>query len=366
MKKHSRLKAMLSIILALLLVVGTTTMGMLSVSAYSLADGLFLRGNMNGWNCYDEYRFVDEGNGIYTLVLDMTGGNYEFKIATPNWSTSIGHNDNEHLVIEADSIIKFTANTKNRTYTAESMNTKSDFTLGTTAQTIEAEKYTYALGAVNIWEDAAASAGKYVGAFDAGDSLNYGVTVAGDKAQAYRFEISVASEADDGYFVFTAGEEDYYANFSSTGAWQTYKTVVVTKTLNPGYNRITIENLDGTYNVDKIVVTPVDAAENIAKSKTTLDFSGYDAASDAALIKDGAFTSGCEFDYASLIVKPEQDGVYAVTLDAEGSIEVNGYVYDLTSETPVANIVIEGETELVVYANKANVTISEVSFENSY
>ncbi|MBQ2943761.1 MAG: starch-binding protein [Ruminococcus sp.] len=363
MKKHSRLKAMLSIILALLLVVGTTTMGMLSVSAYSLADGLFLRGNMNGWNCYDEYRFVDEGNGIYTLVLDMTGGNYEFKIATPNWSTSIGHNDNEHLVIEADSIIKFTANTKNRTYTAESMNTKSDFTLGTTAQTIEAEKYTYALGAVNIWEDAAASAGKYVGAFDAGDSLNYGVTVAGDKAQAYRFEISVASEADDGYFVFTAGEEDYYANFSSTGAWQTYKTVVVTKTLNPGYNRITIENLDGTYNVDKIVVTPVDAAENIAKSKTTLDFSGYDAASDAALIKDGAFTSGCEFDYASLIVKPEQDGVYAVTLDAEGSIEVNGYVYDLTSETPVANIVIEGETELVVYANKANVTISEVSFE---
>ncbi len=367
MKRHSRLKAMLSIILALLLVVGTTTMGMLSVSANSLSAGLYLRGNMNGWNCYDQYKFVDEGNGIYTLVLDMTGGNYEFKIATPNWSTSIGHpsndNDNAHLVIEADSIIKFTANTKTKDYTAESMNTKSDFTLGTTAQTIEAEKYTYALGAVNVWEDTKASAGKYVGAFDAGDSLNYGVTVTGDKSQDYRFEISVASETDNGFFDFTAGEESFRANFTATGEWQTYKTVVITKTLNPGYNRITIDNVEGTYNVDKIVVTPVNAADTIAKGETTLDFAGFDAASDASLIKDGKFTSAAAEDYASIIVKPEQDGVYNVTLDAEGSIEVNGYIFDITKDEPSADIVIEGETELAIYANKADVTISEISFD---
>ncbi len=368
MKKHSRLKAMLSIILALLLVVGTTTMGIVSVSADSSSQDVYLKGNMNGWNNYEEYKFVNEGNGIYTLVLDMTGGNYEFKIAyADTYNNSIGNDknddDNAFLLIEADSIVKFTANMNTRSYTAEIMNTKSDFTLGTTAQTIEAEKYTYALGAVNAWEDSAASAGKYVGAFDAEDSLNYGVTVAGDKPQTYKFEISVASEKDEGYFVFTAGEEDYYANFSSTGAWQTYKTLVITKTLNPGYNRITIKNLEGTYNVDKIVVTPVDAADEIAKGETTLDFAGFDSASDAALIKDGAFTSGYEYDYASLIVKPEQDGVYAVTLDAEGSIEVNGNIYDLTAEEPVANIVIEGETELIVYANKADVTISKVAFE---
>ena len=101
-KKYSL--RLLSLVLSLLLLVTAIPFaGMVSVSANSLSAGLYLRGNMNGWNCYDQYKFVDSGNGIYTLVLDMTGGNYEFKIATPNWSTSIGHpsndDNNAHLVI---------------------------------------------------------------------------------------------------------------------------------------------------------------------------------------------------------------------------------------------------------------------------
>ncbi len=363
MKKHSRLKAVLSIILALLMVVGSTTLGMLSVSANSLSAGLYLRGNMNGWNCYEEYKFVEESNGIYTLVLDMTGGNYEFKIATPNWSTSIGHpsndNDNAHLTIEADSIIKFTADTRTRNYTAESMNTKSDFTLGTSAQTIEAEKYTYALGAVSVWDDSAASAGKYVGAFDEGDSLNYGVTVSGTKAQTYKFEVKVASETDDGYFDFTAGEETFRSSFTSTGAWQTYKTVVITKTLNPGYNRLTIDNVEGTYNVDSITVTPVEAAETITDGKTTLDFSGFDAASDASHIQDGVFTAKNADDYASIIVCPEQDGVFVVSLNTKDAlIQVGDSIFDSGD-----SIVIEGKTEIIISATKANVTVNNVTFE---
>ncbi len=364
MKKHSRLKAMLSIILALLLVVGTTTMGIISVSADSSSQDVYLKGNMNGWNNYEEYKFVNEGNGIYTLVLDMTGGNYEFKIAyADTWNNSIGDDknddDNAFLLIEADSIVKFTANMNTRSYTAEIMNTKSDFTLGTTAQTIEAEKYTYALGAVNVWGNPAASAGKYVGAFDEGDSLHYGVTVSGDKAQTYKFEISVASETDDGIFDFVAGEESFYSYFTATGAWQTYKTVVVTKTLNPGYNRITIDNISGTYDVDKIVVTPVSAADAIAKGETALDFAGFDAASDASLIKDGVFTAKAAEDYASVIVKPAQDGVYKVTLDTETAyIQVGDYVYASGDD-----IVIEGETEVIVAAEEANTTVSKITFQ---
>lgn len=359
----------LSLVLSLLLLFTMVPVaGVLSVSANSLSNGLYLRGNMNGWNCYEEYRFVDSGNGIYTLVLDMTGGNYEFKIATPNWSTSIGHpsndDDNAHLTIESDSIVKFTADTKTRNYTAETMNTKSDFTLSATkATTIEAEKFTFALGAVSVLSDSKASGGKYVGDFGEGDSLNYGVTVSGKEAVAYRFEISVASETDDGYFDFTAGTETFRSNFSSTGAWQTYKTVVVTKTLNPGYNRITIENVFGTYNVDKIVVTPVKASDSIKAGETKLDFSGFDAASDSALIKDGAFTSKADYDYASLIVKPEQDGVYNVTLDAEALIQVGDAVFEITSEEPSADIVVEGETELIIIAEKAKTTIKEVGFK---
>lgn len=358
----------LSLLLSLLLLITAIPVaGIVSVSANSLASGLFLRGNMNGWNCYDQYRFVDEGNGIYTLVLDMTGGNYEFKIATPNWSTSIGNpsndDDNAHLVIEADSIIKFTANTKTRDYTAESMNTKSDFTLGNSAVTVEAEKYTYALGAVSVLSDSKASEGKYVGDFGEGDSLHYGVTVSGTEPKAYRFEINVASETDDGYFRFSAGEEEMFCSFSTSGGWQTYKTVVVTKTLKPGYNRISIDNRGGTYNVDKIRVSPVTSHETVSKGTTTLNFAGFDAASDAALIKDGVFTSKAQYDYASVIVKPQQDGVYEVSLEGEAVIYVGDYAYDINAETPKAQIVIEGETELIVEAQKANAKINGVSLK---
>ncbi|MBQ1977435.1 MAG: starch-binding protein, partial [Ruminococcus sp.] len=242
-----------------------------------------------------------------------------------------------------------------------SMNTKADFTLGMAAQTIEAEKYTYALGAVSVWDEAKASAGKYVGAFDEGDSLNYGVTVSGSKAQAYKFEISVASETDNGAFDFVAGTETFPVSFASTGAWQTYKTVVVTKTLNPGYNRITIDNISGTYNVDKIVVTPVDAADAVKKGETTLNFAGYDAASDAALIKNGAFANAGAGEYASLIVSPELDGVYVVTLDTDGAfIATENGVYDSGD-----SIVLEGETEIIIFADKANTTVNKVTFTYS-
>ena len=361
-KKNFARKA-LSIFLCLLLTLSTVLVAGIATTSAGAEEGIYLRGNMNGWNCYEQYKFVDEGNGIFTLVLDMTGGNYEFKIATPTWSVSIGNekndDDNAHLVIEADSIIKFTANTKTRDYTAESMNTKSDFTLGATTQTIEAENYTYALGAVSVWEDSNASAGKYVGAFDEGDSLDYGVTVSGDKAQTYRFEISVASETDNGEFDFTAGEDAFPVSFSSSGAWQTYKTVVVTKTLNPGYNRITIDNVGGTYNVDKIVVTPVSAADAVATGETTLNFAGFDAASDTALIKDGVFTNAGVGEYVSLIVKPELDGVYTVTLDSEKVLlVVNGMKYESGD-----SVVLEGETELLVFANEANATVSKVDFK---
>lgn len=322
-KTHSRLKSLLCMILAVLMVVSSfTALGIVSVSA-GAEEGIYLRGNMNGWNCYEEYKFVDEGNGIYTLILDMTGGNYEFKIATPTWSVAIGNekndNDNAILAIESDSIIKFTADTKTRNYTAESMNTKSDFTLGTTAQTIEAEKYTFALGAVAVMDESKASGGKYVGDFNEGDSLNYGVTVSGDKAQTYRFTINVASEADNGEFNFVTANETTKANFSTTGAWQTYKSLVFTKTLNPGYNRITIENTNGTYNVDKIDVQPVtDYADTLLKGETVVDFKGYDSVSDTAIVKNGAVTAG-KGDFVSVIVDPEQDGVYTVSLDGEVS-----------------------------------------------
>lgn len=359
-------------LLCLLLLLSAVPMsGVLSVSANSLSAGLYLKGNMNGWNCYDEYKFVDNGNGIYTLVLDMTGGNYEFKIATPNWSTSIGDakndDDNAHLVIEADSIVKFTANTGTRDYTAEIMNTKSDFTLSATkATTIEAEKYTFALGAVSVLSNSKVSAGKYVGDFGEGDSLNYGVTVPGKEAVTYRFEINVASETDDGYFCFNAGENISNEHFSSTGAWQTYKTVVITKTLKPGYNRITIDNIGGTYNVDKITVSPANTLDEILAGVTNINFTNFDGASDASLVKNGLMQNADEGEYVIVNVKPAQDGVYTVSVDSaatkKGGVIVlsNGVGETISEENPEFDIVLEGETELMVFADKNDVSVSNI------
>ncbi|MBQ4105743.1 MAG: starch-binding protein [Clostridia bacterium] len=341
MKKHRRLKALLSMILALLMVVSSfTALGIVSVSANSVNDGIYLRGSMNAWGTSEEYRFTDQGGNIYTLVKDIPAGTYNYKVATPQWNAvNIGADGGGDavLALDSDAVVKFTLdlNTKKQSYVR--LDEQADFTLGDKSLTIEAEKYTYAIGAVSVLSDSKASAGKYVGDFNEGDSINFGVSVSGTEAKAYRFTIDVASETDDGLLNFVSGDDSFSAYFLSTGGWQKYKSMVITKTLQPGYNRIGIENRMGTYNVDKIVVEPVtDYVDAISKGETTLDFSGYDSITDTATEKDGVLNLKAG-DQASLIVKPEQDGVYVVSLgegatvpekklllgDADGDDKVN-------------------------------------------
>ena len=378
----------LSLVLSLLLLVTAVPLaGVISVSANSLSAGLYLRGNMNGWNCYDQYKFVDSGNGIYTLVLDMTGGNYEFKIATPNWSTSIGNpsndDDNAHLVIESDSIIKFTADTKTRNYTAESMNTKSDFTLNATkATTIEAEKFTFALGAVSVLSDSKTSGGKYVGDFNAGDSLNFGVTVSGKEAVTYRFEVNVASDkiTDNNVVMsenktctydFVVNDEATDAFFVSKGGWQAYNTMVFTKTLKPGYNRISIYNTSGTFNVDSIKVEPVtDYAEKISSTaSTTIDINGYDSISSTDSISANIYRDIDKGEYVSYFVDPEVSGVYTVTFNEPTTstfmvgTERDGYT-EISAENNTATLVIDGITEVkVLISGERGVYITDITFD---
>ncbi|MGN0452402.1 MAG: starch-binding protein [Ruminococcus sp.] len=315
-KKHTL--RMLSLLLSLILTVSCLSLaGVATVSAAEY--NIYLRGSMNGWNCYEEYKFVNEGNNIYTLVIFMTGNEYEYKVGDPNWNVGLGdpgdNRNNAIIDLDKDSIVKFTADLNRNKQYYEIMNEKSDFTFSDKALTIEAESYTFALGSVSVLSDSKASNGKYVGNFDKGDSLSYGVTVSGTKPQTYRFTVSVASENDNGEFSFVTGTESTKANFLTTGAWQSYKSLVFTKSLNPGYNRITIENTFGTYNVDKIQIDPVsEAADSIAKGETTLSFAGFDSASDTAIVKDGKIENAKAGDYVSVIVKPVQSGVYQAAL----------------------------------------------------
>ena len=208
MSKKKLSSRLLSLILCLLLLVTAIPFaGIVSVSAKNTGLDVYLVGGMTGWGSLEEFKFVEEGNGIYSYVWDMTGGVYECKIFTGNWGTSIGADDNDDnniiFDVDTDTVMKITANVNNRSYTAVKMDTKSDFTLGTSATTIEAEKYSYALGAVKVLSDSKASAQKYVGDFDKGDALNFGVTVSEKAPVTYRFEINVASETEAGDLAFT-------------------------------------------------------------------------------------------------------------------------------------------------------------------
>ena len=389
MSKKKLSSRLLSLILCLLLLVTAIPFaGIVSVSAKNTGLDVYLVGGMTGWGSLEEFKFVEEGNGIYSYVWDMTGGVYECKIFTGNWGTSIGADDNDDnniiFDVDTDTVMKITANVNNRSYTAVKMDTKSDFTLGTSATTIEAEKYSYALGAVKVLSDSKASAQKYVGDFDKGDALNFGVTVSEKAPVTYRFEINVASETEAGDLAFTVrstnedgvfekivGKDVYTASFAKTGGWQSYKTLVLTATLNPGYNRITLENLGGTYNVDKIVATAVkDFTDTVAKGETSLDFSGYDSASDTALVKDGKVTDLDLNECVSVIVKPEQDGVYTVSLDETAAKNGNLAVFTrdyknfavITEEDPTAEFVIDGLTEIFVVSYEDDAAVSKINF----
>lgn len=388
-KKKFSLRLLSLLLTLLLLIAAVPFAGIISVSADNTGLDVYLVGGMTGWGSLEEYKFVEEGNGIYSYVWDMTGGVYECKIFTGNWGTSIGANDNDDnniiFDVETDTIMKITANVNTRSYTAVEMDAKADFTLGSSANTIEAEKYTYALGEVAVLTDSKASAGKYVGDFNEGDVLNYGVTVSGTEPVTYRFEINVASEADAGELAFTVrstnsdgvfekiiGKDVFYSNFITTGSWQTYKTIVITATLNPGYNRISLENIGGTYNVDKMVVTPVkDYADVITKGETTLDFKGFDGASDSALVKDGKISGLEKTELVSIIVKPEQDGVYTISFDEKATKSGNLCVetddslaaFLISEEDPTADIVIECETEIYIYTVKDAIDVESISFK---
>lgn len=49
------------------------------------STAVFVRGAMNGWGEVDQMTYL--GNGIYQAVIDVAAGDYEFKIASADWST---------------------------------------------------------------------------------------------------------------------------------------------------------------------------------------------------------------------------------------------------------------------------------------
>lgn len=60
---------------------------------------VFLRGSMNGWGT--DNPIVYQGNGVYSLTIALTAGDYQFKVASEDWSTfNFGADSNALVSVE--------------------------------------------------------------------------------------------------------------------------------------------------------------------------------------------------------------------------------------------------------------------------
>lgn len=62
---------------------------------------VYIRGGMNGWGEVDALEYV--GDGIYRVAIALTAGDYEFKVASGDWSTvNNGAPSGDNLVVEGE------------------------------------------------------------------------------------------------------------------------------------------------------------------------------------------------------------------------------------------------------------------------
>ena len=80
---------------------------------YTLASGTvvvidyFLRGDMNEWAANDDTKMIDNGDGTYSITIDIATGSYEYKAATADWSFSVPGVDNAILNVTSDCAVTF-------------------------------------------------------------------------------------------------------------------------------------------------------------------------------------------------------------------------------------------------------------------
>ena len=60
------------------------TLGAPDIAPYGLTT-VYMRGGMNGWGESDAFAY--DGEGIYSAKVTVAAGNYEFKVASSDWST---------------------------------------------------------------------------------------------------------------------------------------------------------------------------------------------------------------------------------------------------------------------------------------
>ena len=123
---------------------------------------------------------------------------------------------------------------------------------------IEAENYVSSSGAFNTLKASQASGGKYLGDFKTNHCASYELEI--EKAGNYEVLVSVGTINKGGIVMANCnGSFSEEATVPNTGAWQTYQNVALKVWMETGTQILTISNLNGTWNFDKISVNYVDS-----------------------------------------------------------------------------------------------------------
>lgn len=107
----------ISVVLVLVLAISTMMIMPLSASA-APAPPYYLKGDFNGWSADSAYLLSDNGDGTYSLTKSFTAGTYQYKFSGEDWSWSVPGGDNAILNVSSDSLVKFTFNPSNSSYSA--------------------------------------------------------------------------------------------------------------------------------------------------------------------------------------------------------------------------------------------------------
>jgi hypothetical protein len=90
---------------------------------YTLASGevkidYYLRGDMNGWTAGDDNKMTDNGDGTYSITMELAAGTYGYKAAVADWTWSCPSGDNASITLDKDGSVTFTLDLAANTVTA--------------------------------------------------------------------------------------------------------------------------------------------------------------------------------------------------------------------------------------------------------
>ena len=218
--------------------------------------------------------------------------------------------------------------------------------------TIQAEDYD-AMSGIQTQSTSDIGGGQNVGYIDAGDYMDYNVTVV--KTETYEFSYRVASKYATGEITLQAGGSDLHViAVPNTGNWQNWETIKATAELTAGTQTIRIYASGSAWNINWFEAVEVTAASSLVYA-INAGGSAFTATNGREFEADNYFTSGNAYSNSNSIANTEDDNLY-------NSERYGNFAYNL----PVNNGTYTVTLKLAeIYFSSANQRLFNVRMEGT-